>query len=1568
MKNKEATMQYTTHQIYVCHRATVPFAALAASFSEADCHDFSAESEEDAAATFEYLSLALLEQTQRALRGTPAAAPLLQVVVSERQFALRSGIAGLFRSIAREHPSFRGQVIAVNEAESAASLVEKLRGNAAAADRHVELLYRGEQRLAPDWQEHILEGASSAPWRKGEVYLISGGLGGLARLMLEDIRACGLNNRVILVGRSSVDDAIRQQLEDWARGGVLVSYRRADIADTAQVEDLVAWIIDQCGRLDGVIHCAGLIRDNLLLNKGAAEFEQVLQPKVRGALNLDQATRRLPLRFFALFSSLSSVLGNAGQADYATGNGFMDGYARQRAQRVRAGEGSGRSVSINWPYWQDGGMRMDPRQVERMWRDSGLRALPTEAGMQAFYRALALDEEQLLVVGGDGRRIRQVAAELGGGRVEAPSAPARKLPLPAADAGASAASMLQRLTRLVAAELSLAEPRIKRDAPLSKYGIDSVMMMKVIAKLEEDFGSLPKTLFFEYQTLDELTAYFVNEHASGLARLEGEREAEMAREPAPRSPSSPSDLQRPAVAADIPSPASGAQASLIAIVAMAGRYPGADSVEAFWQRLAEGYDGIGGIPAQRWDADAFYEQQPAWGKSPCRWGGFLEDVDAFDPEFFKLTPKEASIIAPEARLLLQTVQHLFDSAGLTRQAIAERYQSRLGVFVGAMYQQYGAFESDTLSESLVSISSYSSIANRISHFFDLHGPSLALDTMCSSSLVALHYAWESLLRGECAGAVVAGVNLSLHPKKYIGLSAGNMLADSADSRSFSEGSGYLPSEAAGAVLLRPLADALRDKDHILGIIRSSHVSHSGGVGPYATPNVKAQAALIQENLDKAGIAANSISYIEAAANGAAISDAVEMRALSKVFAGADAACAIGSVKSNIGHAEAASGMSQLTKVLLQLKHRKWTPTPGISRMNPDIDWPQLPFALQTQLCDWPQPELSEAGRTRALPRRAAIDSFGAGGTYAHLIIEEYPEPARSSGRGAIDGGEQLIALSANSAASLRALAAAHAQASAGGESLAEYARALRSQRDPMAYRLALVATDFAEMKARLRVFAEQGDAAAIGAFAGCSETPEDGDAQRIDEAMRQLQWATLAESWARGVEMDWRRLDGAEPEPPLALPLYPFERQPCWLAPRSAPRGGDASGEAMADQEARPGLESVVAALCEATGLPPGTWDSERALGDYNLGSATFMLFFQRLKQRAGALALSELRECRTLSDVAHLLSEQATAAVPPEPLTPSSRRYPELVALNHGRGGRPVFWIHAGIGGVEAYQALAEQVERPFYGIQARGYMSEREPLQGLQAMAAYYCHLILAKQPNGPYSLGGYSLGGALAYEVTRQLQELGETVDSLVMVDSLDDQAMSGAAVSTKTLYLQSANIAIGASFGGDMEQALAQMIHQDQIDSEVSDEVFLQDLSARICRVSQDVSAQALAERIRRNAEVQGAYDGGQFKIRPLPRPESVRCLYLHNRGGNYFGLLQPYLFVRGERSDLGQTDYARGWLKQMPNAELIEVDALCHMLMLSTQPSFGQIISHCQRLYADTAPRTGKRNARSLMEA
>ncbi|WP_241015168.1 SDR family oxidoreductase, partial [Burkholderia sp. Ac-20379] len=832
-------------------------------------------------------------------------------------------------------------------------------------------------------------------------------------------------------------DEARARLDRLA---AVVTHRRADVTDADAVRALIGEIEATHGGLDGIVHAAGFARDKLLIRKSADELLAVLAPKVAGLAQLDAASAHCRLDFLMVFASVSGALGNPGQADYACANAFMDAFAGVRAQQVARGERHGRTLSIDWPYWRDGGMRLDDATLDAMQAQVGVQPLRTDAAMRALYAAYRLDVSQVLVLDGDHARLRRAL-----GVPDAPGAPdassdADGGPLRDAAAVSAAAAapavaktptptrgaLIAYLAEHVAAVLAMPADRMRADDPFDRYGVDSILSMQIVEGLEPHLGALPKTLLFEYPSLAQLADHLLTAYADALRAI---LPAASEPTPAPMSVSAPAPAPAPVpTAAPTPTPtaapaaaaAAAATASIastasmasiaaapdaarmqeIAVIAVAGRYPGADTIDAFWSVLQEGRDCIGPIPAERWDHAPFYSAlkgQP--GTSYCQWGGFLSDVAGFDAAFFGVKPRDAALMDPQERLFLQTVWHLLERGGHSRERLRSDYQARVGVYVGAMTMPYHAIETDPEARALVGLSSYASIANRVSYFFDLQGPSVALDTMCSSGLQAVHLACQSLQRGECRLAIAGGVNLSLHPDKYVGLSRAGLLGSHAQSRSFSDGDGYLPAEGVGAVLLKPLADAVRDRDPVLAVIKASASNHGGHGAGYAAPSADAQARLIEDNLRAARIDARSIGYVEAAANGSSLGDAIELRALTRAFrtfTGESGFCAIGSVKSNLGHAEAASGMAQLTKVLLQLQHRMLVPSMlplSQARRNPHADFTGTPFVPQMQAAPWLRRRVDGV----EAPLRATVSAFGAGGSNVHLIVEEAPHEAAPAG-------------------------------------------------------------------------------------------------------------------------------------------------------------------------------------------------------------------------------------------------------------------------------------------------------------------------------------------------------------------------------------------------------------------------------------------------------------------------------------------------------------------------------------------------------------------------------------------
>ncbi|MGZ8218567.1 SDR family NAD(P)-dependent oxidoreductase, partial [Methylomagnum sp.] len=579
----------------------------------------------------------------------------------------------------------------------------------------------------------------------------------------------------------------------------------------------------------------------------------------------------------------------------------------------------------------------------------------------------------------------------------------------------------------------------------------------------------------------------------------------------------------------------------IAIIGAAGRYPGADDLEAFWDVLRDGRDCISEVPPERWD---YRQHKNRDGKVHTRWAGFIADHDKFDPRFFNILPLEAENLDPQERLFLETAWATLEDAGYTRDRLrADPEARRMGVFTGVVWSLYALFGAEeTLKGNVLVPSSFHwSIPNRVSYFFDLEGPSLAVDTACSASLTALHLACESLRRGECATALVGGVNLELHPNKGLLMDQSGMTSSEGKCRSFgADGDGYVPGEGVGAVLLKPLSAALRDGDRIDGLIRATATNHGGKTNGYTVPNPNAQARLIAATLRKAGVDPRSLGYVEAHGTGTALGDPIEVAGLTKAFREwtADTGfCALGSVKSNIGHLEAAAGIAGLTKLLLQFRHRRLVPSLHAGTLNPHIEFAKTPFHVQRELSDWPRPVIDGV----AQPRRAALSSFGAGGANVHVVLEEFESPESAA---VSPVGPVVLILSARDEtrvrdyagkllASLKRWTAVEQQ-----PSLSAIAYTLQVRREAFAARLALVANSLDEAIAKLAGFLA-GDSAGVH-----TGKARDGVAAPAADAAPEV----LAQAFVAGAAIDWASHYGTTPPRPVALPTYPFARNRLWLS------------------------------------------------------------------------------------------------------------------------------------------------------------------------------------------------------------------------------------------------------------------------------------------------------------------------------------------------------------------------------------------------------------------------------------
>lgn len=440
--------------------------------------------------------------------------------------------------------------------------------------------------------------------------------------------------------------------------------------------------------------------------------------------------------------------------------------------------------------------------------------------------------------------------------------------------------------------------------------------------------------------------------------------------------------------------ASNAPPEPIAIVGMSCRFPAAPNLDAFWQLIHEGRDGVVEIPASRWDLEEFYDPTGELpGKISVRWAALLDDIDQFDPQFFGITPREATYIDPQQRILLEVAWEAMENAGLPADRMAG---SRTGVFVGIGAADY--------AKVLVSYDNYyehinphsgtgnalSIASNRISYIFDLHGPSLSVDTACSSSSLGVHLAAESLRRGECDAALAGGVNAIITPETTIAFSKARMLSPDGKCRPFdSRANGYVRGEGCGLVLLKRLSDAQRDGDDIWGVVCGTAVNQDGRTSGISAPNGESQKQCIRTALKQAGLKPDDISYVEAHGTGTPLGDPIEAQALGEIFKaqsssanpGDAAPLYVTSVKANIGHTETVSGIAGLIKVCLMLRHGEVPPQTHFGELNPHMNFSGTRLKVPSE----PLPWVASNG-----PRRAGISSFGFGGTNTHLIVEEAP--------------------------------------------------------------------------------------------------------------------------------------------------------------------------------------------------------------------------------------------------------------------------------------------------------------------------------------------------------------------------------------------------------------------------------------------------------------------------------------------------------------------------------------------------------------------------------------------------
>ncbi|WP_208928951.1 type I polyketide synthase, partial [Streptomyces rapamycinicus] len=901
--------------------------------------------------------------------------------------------------------------------------------------------------------------------------LVTGGpgtLGGELARHLVDVR--GMRHLLLMSRRGPAAPGVARLVAELAQSGASVRVQAGDAADRDALASVLARI--QVERpLTAVVHAAGVIDDATVESLTPARMVPVLSAKADAAWNLHELTEGVGLAGFVLYSSAAAVMGSAGQGSYAAANAFLDALAAYRRDRHLAGQ------SLAWGLWdQTSEMtgHLEGAGLSRL-RRGGVQPLSTEQGLALFEAATALGASLAvparLEVTGLSRGGRPVPALLRG--LTAGDVPTRPTAAMAtvAHAGGLAARLValgptereQEVLEVVraAAAVVLGHSRpgdVDPQRAFREMGIDSLTGLELRNRLANETGlSLPATLVFDQPTPLEVARFLVAE-ACGTERAVGAAVVPVVR-----------------VGTDEP----------VAIVGMGCRYPGGvEDPEGFWRLVAAGTDAMSGFPADRgWDVDGLSESGDE-GIAFAPVGGFLDGAGEFDAEFFGISPREALGMDPQQRLLLETCWEALEDAGITPASLKG---TDTGVYAGIITSGYRISEQDGAGGFGLTGTTASVASGRVAYSLGLQGPAVSIDTACSSSLTAIHLAAQALRAGECGIALAGGVTVMATPGTYTEFARQRGLAADGRCKPFAEaadGTGW--GEGVGVLVLERLSDARERGHRILAVVAGSAVNQDGASNGLSAPNGPSQQRVIWAALASAGLQPADVDVVEAHGTGTALGDPIEAQALLATYGQGrpeGRPLLLGSVKSNIGHAQAAAGVAGVIKMVQAMRHGMLPQTLHVDAPSSHVDWSAGAVELLSTAREWP------AGTG---PRRAGVSAFGISGTNVHVILEQPAQDAPVLDVPVLDGVGPASELGLVSAGSVAWVVSARSGAALAGQAgrLAEFvaARPDVSVRD-VAFSLA--ATRTTGFSHRLAVIGDERDqlVAGLAAVATGQEAP-----------------------------------------------------------------------------------------------------------------------------------------------------------------------------------------------------------------------------------------------------------------------------------------------------------------------------------------------------------------------------------------------------------------------------------------------------------------------------------------------
>jgi len=885
----------------------------------------------------------------------------------------------------------------------------------------------------------------------------------------------------------------------------------------------------------------------------------------------------------------------------------------------------------------------------------------------------------------------------------------------------------------------------------------------------------------------------------------------------------------------------------IAIIGIGCRFPLADSPQSLWELLCEGGDAIASMPSDRRRLYPFSQIDEAKLEAlQAKWGGFLDGIDQFDANFFGIAPSDAVAIDPQQRLLLEVSWTALEDAAIDCEQIRG---SQTGVFMGMTVDGYEALlQGGDDQTAYTSFGTSNAIAvNRISQYFDFQGASLAVNTTCSSSLVAVDIACQSIWSGESSLALAGGVNIFAN----LGLSpqSAELISPTHRCRSFAESAdGYVRSEGVGVVVLKPMSQALADGNRIYAVIRGSAVRHNGSGNGLAVPNLQAQESLLRHVYQKAGLSLSAVDYLEAHATGTKMGDAVEIKAIERILNPSSLPLSpplnaseqhqgyIGTVKTNIGHTETASGIAGLIKAALVVYHRQIPSNLHFDHPSAYIEFEKLPFRVPTENVFLPKERTVYAG----------VSAFGVGGTNAHVILESAPSIPIANHDLSTSSICHVLILSAKTEQTLRQMAINYQQFLAKHPELAiAQICATAARRSQFKYRLAIMANAIDDLQNKLSYYLSGQSSQELLDISSGKANPNKYKRKSLatilinsetsiselissypDRALEQIIFdsstlpeldgdkhqslrSQILELWVNGADVDWRSLYINCYSPIVSLPSYPFERNSFWVQPQasntSATTNKVISIEANTStiNEGRTETETLfVAPRNQVEQKLQAIWEKVFNLHPISIHDNFFEIggtsliavdLFTKIDQTFKChLGLVFLFQYPTIAELAELLNQQQEQNQ--KRLNNLNFPWSTLVPIRASGLYSPLFCVSGIHGNVLIYADLAKNLgeSQPFYGLQSKGLDGIQSPHTSIEEMATYYIEAIKTVQPQGPYFLGGFSLGSKVVWEMAQQLHRQGERVALLALFDGTTRATNIGRLPFYKRIFLHYQNL--------------------------------------------------------------------------------------------------------------------------------------------------------------------------------